>query len=160
MHRCLIIRFFRRHRPAALAMCMLAIVGLALPSAVSAGAQLVIQSAERERWYGEDNLYGEAYGKHIAMDTGRMVTTGDFKAVVWEYDFDDGWQPVQVLEPGIGRIEDVAHSGRVDRFRRPLVDLSDRFADRRPGGHVSQHRRRRLGAARLLVAAGKYGDGV
>ena len=109
-----------RHFQALATVFILAIFSFGAPPDGSAGARLVIDAAERERWYGEDNLYGEAYGKHIAMDTGRMVTAGDFNAVVWEYDYTGGWQPVQLLEPGIGRIEDVAIHGEWIVFGAPL----------------------------------------
>ena len=50
------------------ALCMLIILSLSAPSGVSAKARLVIDAAERERWYGEDNLYGENYGRRKAIN--------------------------------------------------------------------------------------------
>lgn len=74
---------------------------------VTAGvAELVVESVERERWYGEDNLYGENYGRRMAMDGDRMVSAGAYKAVVWNSSTSS-----QVLEPSIGMIEDVAIDG-------------------------------------------------
>jgi hypothetical protein len=98
---------------------MLVMAGLSMPSRLPAAAHLVIQSAERERWYGEDNLYGENYGRRMAMDGNRMVVAGEFKAVVWEHD-GGAWRAVQVLDPSLPRIEDVAIHGDWIVFGSPL----------------------------------------
>ncbi|MHC5112140.1 MAG: hypothetical protein ACYTHJ_19950 [Planctomycetota bacterium] len=96
----------------------LIILGAATPSAVMAQAELVFETEERERWHGEDNVYGEFYGHRMAMDGDWMVTTGLFKAVLWEHD-PNGWHPRQVIEPGIGRLEDVDISGEIVVFGAP-----------------------------------------
>lgn len=73
-------------------------------------AELVIEPTEHERWHGEDNLYGELYGRRMAMHEDRMVTVGFDQAVVWQHN-GTYWWPWQVIKPGIGPIADVGFDG-------------------------------------------------
>ncbi len=93
--------------PMAILPLLLLNCALTFPSTAHAQAQFVVEASQRERWHGEDNLYGEGYGQRIAMDENHLVTAGPFKAVVWNLQ-DDQWRASQVLEPSIGRIADVA----------------------------------------------------
>lgn len=122
--------------PAVLSPVLLLLGTLMCPSSARAQARFVAETQERERWHGEDNLYGEAYGQRIAMDEKHLVTAGPFKAVVWNLQ-DDQWHAGQVLEPGIGRIEDVAIHGEWIVFGSPSAPYG--FAP--PiDGHVSVFR--------------------
>ena len=83
-------------------------------------AELVIEATEHARLYGEDNLYGESYGRRIAMHADRMVTVGYDQAVVWRHQL-DSWWPGTVIRPGIGYIADVGFDGDRIVFGAPLA---------------------------------------
>lgn len=91
-------------------------------------ARLHVDVAERERWYGEDNLYGEQYGRRVAMHGEWLVAAGVNKAVVWRWYAPIGqhagqWNFYQHIDLGIGiafgAIADVAVSDQYLVFGVP-----------------------------------------
>jgi len=83
---------------------------LSCAAQVMAQAHVVVEVAELERWHGEDNLYGEIYGSRIVMVADTMVTAGHRKAIFLRQ-YDDGWRAIQVLEPSLPNIDQVAMHG-------------------------------------------------